>query len=164
MTPQESFVTRLRRHRQRNQLSLEEIAAATCIKLDLLVALENNDLSGWPHGLYARAWIRGYATVVGLDPNDAVDDFCRLFPNGDRRTHGTIKEIATIVAAPSAYRDEYPHPDRRRRASDAADGAGVAPVAERPVQWHALTSALRPLWLRLSSLAPVQKSLRRGLP
>ena len=161
MTPQETFVTRLRRHRQRNQISLEEIAAATCIKVDLLVDLENNNLSGWPHGLYARAWIRGYATVVGLDPNDTVDDFCRLFPNGDRRTHGTIKEIATIVAAPSEYKDEYPHPDRRRRASDVD---GVAPAPEQPVQWHVLANALRPLWVRLSSLAPVQKSLRRGLP
>jgi transcriptional regulator with XRE-family HTH domain len=164
MTPQETFVTRLRRHRQRNQISLEEIAAAMRIKLELLEALENNDLSGWPHGLYARAWIRGYATVVGLEPNDTVDDFCRLFVNGDRRAHGTIREMATIVAAPSEYKDEYPHPDRRRRASD-VDAAETPPQAEEPPsQWHALASALRPLWLRLSSLAPAQKSLRRGLP
>jgi hypothetical protein len=164
MTPQETFVTRLRRHRQRNQISLEEIAAATRVRLDLLQGLENNDLSDWPQGLYARAWIRGYATVVGLDPNDTVDDFCRLFVNGDRRTHGTIREIATIVAEPSGYRDEYPHEDRRRRATD-VDGAGdESQVAQQPVQWHVLTSALRPLWMRLSSLAPAQKSLRRGLP
>jgi transcriptional regulator with XRE-family HTH domain len=161
MTPQESFVTRLRRYRQRNQISLEEIAAATCIKQDLLEGLENNDLSGWPHGLYARAWIRGYATVVGLDPNDTVDDFCRLFVNGDRRAHGTIREIATIVAAPSAYRDEYPHQDRRR-ASD-PEGGVESPQTEPPTQWHALASALRPLWLRLSSLAPAPKRLRRSV-
>ena len=164
MTPQETFVTRLRRHRQRNQISLEEIAAATRIKLELLEALEKNDLSGWPHGLYARAWIRGYATVVGLEPNDTVDDFCRLFVNGDRRGHGMIREIATIVAAPSGYQDEYPHPDRRRRATD-VPGAGIPPpMEEQTVQWHALTSALRPLWVRLLSLVPAQKSLRRGLP
>jgi hypothetical protein len=164
MTPQETFVTRLRRHRQRNQISLEEIAAATRVRLDLLQGLENNDLSDWPQGLYARAWIRGYATVVGLDPNDTVDDFCRLFVNGDRRTHGTIREIATIVAEPSAYKDEYPHEDRRRRATDVDSAADEPQTVQQPVQWHALTSALRPLWMRLSSLAPAQKSLRRGLP
>ena len=163
MTPQETFVTRLRRHRQRSQLSLEEIAAATRIKRDLLEALEKNDLSGWPHGLYARAWIRAYATAVGLDANDTVDDFCRLYPNGDRRAHGTIREIATIVAAPSEYRDEYPHPDRRRRSTDVVDPA-VPPMPEQPVQWHSLAHALRPVWLRLASLVPVQKKLRRGLP
>ena len=136
MTPQETFVTRLRRHRQRNQISLEEIAVAMRIKVELLEALENNDLSAWPHGLYARAWIRGYATVVGLEPNDTVDDFCRLFVNGDRRAHGTIREIATIVAAPSEYKDEYPHQDRRRRASDAEGAEATPPTEEPPVQWH----------------------------
>ena len=165
MTPQESFVTRLRRHRQRNQVSLEEIAEATRVKRDLLEGLENNDLTGWPQGLYARAWIRGYATVVGLDPNDTVDDFCRLFPQGDRRTHGTIKEIAAIVAAPSEYKDEYPHPDRRRRATDVEATPAAPPMVEQaPVQWQSLMTALRPLWMRLASLAPAPKGLRRGLP
>ncbi len=61
MTPQETFVTRLRRHRQRNRVSLEEIAAETRVKRELIEALENNDLSEWPRGLYARALIRTYA-------------------------------------------------------------------------------------------------------
>jgi len=167
MTPQESFVTRLRRHRQRNQISLEEIAAAMRIKRELLDGLENNNLTGWPEGLYARAWIRGYATVVGLDPSDTVDDFCRLFPQGDRRTGGTIQEMAAIVASDSEYRDEFPHKDRRRRATDVPaalpepDGATM-PV---PTAWYAgVVNAVRPMWVRVTSLIPAQKSLRRGLP
>jgi transcriptional regulator with XRE-family HTH domain len=165
MTPQESFVTRLRRHRLRNQISLEEIASATRVKRELLESLENNDLSGWPQGLYARAWIRGYASVVGLDPEDTVEDFCRLYSNGDRRTHGTIREIAAIVASPSEYRDEFPHEDRRRPAGH-VEGGVAAPVSTQPtaVPWHTpIVNALRPLWLRLSSLVPAQKSLRGGL-
>jgi hypothetical protein len=163
MTPQESFVTRLRRHRQRNQISLQEIAAATRVKQELLEGLENNDLTGWPHGLYARAWIRGYATIVGLDPNDTVDDFCRLYPQGDRRSHGTIREIAAIVAAPSEYKEEYSGP--RRRASDFEGTGDVPPLLEpQPIPWHALVSALRPFWMRLAAMAPAQKSLRRGVP
>src|SRR6186997_1068230 len=108
MTPQESFVTRLRRHRQRNQLSLDDIAAATRVKRELLEGLEKNNLAGWPQGLYARAWIRGYSAIVGLDPDDTVDDFCRLYPQGDRRARGTILEMAEIVASPPGYRDEFP--------------------------------------------------------
>src|SRR4051812_39037428 len=167
MTPQESFVTRLRRYRQRNQVSLEEIAAATRVKRELLEGLENNDLTGWPHGLYARAWIRGYATVVGLDPADTVDDFCRLYPQGDRRTGGTIQEMAAIVASDSAYQDEFPHEDRRRQSAD--NSAGLleteAEVASAPGPRYAGAMAtLRPLWMRVSSLVPAQKSLRRGLP
>src|ERR671913_938849 len=109
MTPQETFVIRLRRHRQRNRISLEEIAIETNVKPELLEALENNDLSEWPRGLYARSWIRAYASAVGLDPIDTVDEFCRLFPQGDRRARATIREIAEIVATPSEYRDEFSH-------------------------------------------------------
>jgi len=109
MTPQEIFVGRLRRHRERNRISLDVIARDTRIKQDLLEALERNDLSEWPRGLYARAWIRAYATAVGVDAAEAVEEFCKLFPQGDRRMQSTIKEIASIIASPSEYRDEFLH-------------------------------------------------------
>jgi hypothetical protein len=129
MTPQEAFVTRLRRHRQRNRISLEEIAADTRVKKEMFEALEANDLSAWPRGLYARAWVRTYACAVGLDPIDTVDEFCRLFPHGDRRGHVTMHDIAAIIATSGEFKDEFPHGDRRRPAS------GV-PVAPPRVPWH----------------------------
>lgn len=144
MNPQETFVTRLRRHRQRARVSIEEIAANLRIRPELVEALEQNDLSGWPKGLYARAWIRAYALAVDLDAVDTVEEFCRLFPHGDRRTGGTIQEIASIVASPSEYRDEFSHGEGRR-STDAP-----APVAARP-PWHAfLTQPGRSLWSRLT--------------
>lgn len=109
-------MTRLRRHRERNGISLDDIARDTRIKRELLAALEQNDLSDWPRGLYARAWIRAYASAIGFDPIDTVDEFCRLYPHGDRRAGATIGEIAAIVASPSEYRDEFQRPpegDRR---------------------------------------------------
>jgi hypothetical protein len=125
MTPQESFITRLRRHRERNQVSLDEIVSHTRIKREQLEAFERGELDGWPRGIYARAWVRGYATVIGLDPIDTVDEFCRLFPQGDRRTENTIRDYAAIIAHPLAYNDEYdPERDRRR--------AGT-PTSEEPV-------------------------------
>lgn len=114
MTPQEAFVTRLRRHRQKVRVSLDEIAADIRIKKPLLEAFEKNDLSAWPSGLYARAWVRAYASVVGLDPEDTVEEFCRLFPNGDRRSQPTIEEIAAIVASTSQYRDDFDPSSNRR--------------------------------------------------
>ena len=112
---QETFIARLRRHRERNQISIQQIAITTRVKPELFEAFERNDLSGWPRGLYARAWIRGYATVVGLDAIDTVDEFCRLFPQGDRRMATTVQEVAAIVAHPSEYREDIaPEHDRRR--------------------------------------------------
>jgi hypothetical protein len=162
MTPQETFVTRLRRHRQRNQISIDEIAVETRVKRELLEALENNDLTEWPRGLYARAWIRAYASAVGLDPIDTVDEFCRLFPHGDRRAQTTIKEIASIVAAPSEYRDEMPHDDRRRPDADpeAAHPPQIAML--RRASWHApVSNVVRALWTRVSGVTPTQSRLRR---
>lgn len=164
MTPQETFVTRLRRHRQRNRMSLDEIAQETRVKGELLDALENNDLSQWPRGLYARAWIRAYASAVGLDPIDTVDEFCRLFPQGDRRARGTITEIAAIVAAPSEYRDEFAHDERRRPADGEAPRTPELNMLP-PAAWHApVVNAARAVWMRLVALAPAQNRLRRTLP
>ena len=157
MNPQETFVTRLRRHRQRNRISLDEMAAEIRVKRELLEGLEKNDLSGWPRGLYARAWIRAYASTVGLDPIDTVDEFCRLFPHGDRRAQATIQEIAAIVAAPSEYRDEFDHPEDRRRTG----GTPQINVMTKP-SWHApITQASRQLWVRLAS-ASAQLRTRRA--
>jgi hypothetical protein len=147
MNPQETFVTRLRRQRLRARVSIEQIADSLRIKPEIIAAFEANDLSEWPKGLYSRAWIRTYALAVDLDPVDTVDEFCRLFPQGDRRTGGTIQEIAAIVASPSEYRDEFGHPEGRR-ASDQM-------VAAQKAAWHAfLTQPSRALWTRLTRVAP----------
>jgi transcriptional regulator with XRE-family HTH domain len=148
MNPQETFVTRLRRQRQRSRVSIEAIAANLRIRPELIEAFESNDLSAWPRGLYARAWIRTYALSVDLDPVDTLDEFCRLFPQGDRRAGGTIQEIAAIVASPSEYRDEFAHPVGRRSSDE-------QPAAEPRQAWHSfLTQPGRALWNRLTGSQP----------
>jgi cytoskeletal protein RodZ len=117
MTPQETFISRLRRHRERNYISLEEIVGQTRIKREQLEAFERGDLENWPRGIYARAWVRAYATIIGLDPIDTVDEFCKLFPHGDRRAQPTFRDFAAIIAHASTYQDEFEHVadnDRRR--------------------------------------------------
>jgi transcriptional regulator with XRE-family HTH domain len=144
MSPQETFVTQLRRFRQRSRISLEQIAADTRIKEELLSAFEHNDLSEWPRGLYARAWVRAYASAIGLDPVDTVNDFCRLFPQGDRRANGTIREIAEIVASPPEYADEILHEDRR--------GGATRLLARHPSFWQLpVSEAGRLLFRRLTA-------------
>jgi hypothetical protein len=156
MNPQEMFVTRLRRHRTRSRVSLEEIATHLRIRTELLEGLERNDLTGWPRGLYSRAWIRAYAMAVDLDPVDTVEEFCRLFPQGDRRAGATIQEIASIVASTSEYRDEFSHrPGRRSTDERVADDA-------KPT-WHEFFSQPgRALWLRLA--APYSAFRQRRAP
>ena len=153
MTPQEGFVSRLRWYRQRNRVTLDQIAAETRVQRELLEAFESNDLSQWPRGVYARAWVKGYATAVGLDPVDTVGEFCRLFPHGDRRMHGAIQDIASIVASPSEYQDEGRIEERRRTAVN---------VAQKPAWHQPLTQAGKTLLVRLNSLkaSPYLKTRR----
>ena len=115
MTEQEAFTTYLRRNRQRAGVSIPAIAAATRIRPELLDGLERNDFEGWPRGLYARAYVRDYAVAVGLDPEDTVDEFCRLFPYGERRAESTMKEMSSIIASDSTWRDEFDHGADRRK-------------------------------------------------
>jgi Helix-turn-helix domain len=130
MTPQESFITHLRRHRERNSVSLEEVAGQTRIKREQLEAFERGDLDHWPRGIYARAWVRAYATVIGLDPIDTVDEFCKLFPHGDRRAQPTIQDFAAIIAHQSTYRDDFEHlTDTDRRCPP--DGTPIAATSWR---------------------------------
>ena len=70
-----TFGARLRSQREQQQISLTTIAERTKIKLSLLEALERDDLSHWPHGIFGRSYIRSYAQAIGLDPDATLREF-----------------------------------------------------------------------------------------
>lgn len=117
----DAFGPNLRRLRLRRGVSLSSIAESMKISTDLLVGLERNDFSRWPTGIFARAYIRQYSYAIGVDPDATVDEFCRWFPQGDRRAHRTISEHADIVNHDLEWRDDLPKtsPDRRGASSTA---------------------------------------------
>ena len=77
----ESFGAGLRRGRERRQIALSSIAASTKIGLGLLEALERDDLSRWPSGIFRRAFIRAYAEAAGLDPVAVTREFLERYPD-----------------------------------------------------------------------------------
>jgi transcriptional regulator with XRE-family HTH domain len=97
MSDRHTFGPRLRSERERRGISLDTIATATKVSADLWEGLERNDFSRWPSGIFARAFIRDYARAVGLDADEVVDEFCRLFPIGDRRAARLIKAQAELI-------------------------------------------------------------------
>jgi len=149
MTPQEMFIARLRRHRERNHVSLDEVVGQTRIKREQLEAFERGDLDAWPRGIYARAWVRGYASVIGLDPIDTVDEFCKLFPQGDRRAQGTFRDFAAIIAHASTYEDEFEAEHDRRRTTEQVN------VPQKSAWRQQMTRIVRSL-LSLRSPRPVR--------
>lgn len=97
MSAQQAFGPNLRRIRIQRGISLEKIARETKVAVELWDGLEHNDFSRWPTGLFARSYIREYARLVGVDPESTVDEFCRWFPQGDRRALKLVREQAKIV-------------------------------------------------------------------
>jgi len=106
MSERDTFGPRMRRERERRGISLETIATLTNVSVELWQGFESNDFSRWPKGVFARAFVRDYAKAVGLDANEVVDDFCRLFPLGDRRMVPLIREQARLIGHQPAVADD----------------------------------------------------------
>lgn len=102
-TAQRNFGRRLRDQRERAQVTLSGIAEATKIKRSLLEQLEGGDVSAWPGGIFQRAFVRAYATAIGLSPETVVEEFTQVFPVSGRLENGaeTNHELRlTLVVDP----------------------------------------------------------------
>jgi transcriptional regulator with XRE-family HTH domain len=104
----EDFGAWLRTERERAGVSLDRIAAQTKVARSLLDALERNDLSRWPAGIFRRSFVRNYAEIVGLDPDRTVALFLLAFPEhaGPAAKPG-LHGAATRAAAHAAQRPEF---------------------------------------------------------
>jgi transcriptional regulator with XRE-family HTH domain len=135
----ESFGARMRRRREEQHIALAAIAEKTKIKQSLLEALERNDISHWPTGIFRRAFIRAYAHAIGLDPDAIVKEFFEVFPE-------TVDVVTTeaLAAAADAARGNGPTTrfrsflgsfSRRRRNPSPDDGRDdpiASPAYEPP--------------------------------
>jgi cytoskeletal protein RodZ len=98
--PPGGFGAVLREARERKGMSLQQIAVATKIAPGALEALERDDISRLPGGLFSRAFVRSYAMQVGLDPEETVRDFLAHFSNDSltvgHPTAGTIEDNEAV--------------------------------------------------------------------
>ncbi len=81
MQPGSAFGPRLRQERERRQITLKAIADDTKISRSLLEALERDDVSRWPTGIFRRAFVRSYAEAIGLNADEVVREFAERFPD-----------------------------------------------------------------------------------
>lgn len=117
MTP-DDFGPSLKEERERRGISLEELAIATKVSVELWEGLERNDLSRWPSGVFARAFVRDYARTIGLDGDAVVNEFCRHFRIADRRAARLVQGQAELIGHRLVADDRELLPagrDRRQR-------------------------------------------------
>lgn len=75
------FGGRMKRLREERGVTLRSIADTTKISILTLEALERNDITRLPGGIFSRAVVRAYAQEVGADPETAVQEFISRFPD-----------------------------------------------------------------------------------
>ena len=100
------FGGKLRLARERRGISLRQIAASTKISVAALEALERNDISKLPGGIFSRAFVRSYAVEVGLDPDDTVREFLDRFqgePAPSRRGRRADSRRGKQLREPAAH-------------------------------------------------------------
>ena len=144
------FGQMLRDARERRGVSLRQIANATKISVAVLDALERNDISKLPGGIFGRAFVRSYAVEVGLDPEATIQAFIAQFPNdsvvaghptsnqgednvaveSDRRTAGTFLWLAAIAVPTAAALLYFATLGRRAPEPAPPPSAVVAPATE----------------------------------
>jgi cytoskeleton protein RodZ len=98
------FGGKLREARERRGISLRQIANATKISISALEALERDDISRLPGGIFSRAFVRSYAIEVGLDPDATIQEFIAQFPNDSITAGHPGKDSEDHVAVESDRR------------------------------------------------------------
>src|SRR5512142_1014534 len=111
-----SFGARLRQRREEQSIPLSAIAEQTKIKASLLEALERDDVSRWPSGIFRRAYIRAYAHAIGLDPDVVVREFLEVHPE-------PAAVIETLSALAGTGHAHAAPPTRFRTIVDSAIGS-----------------------------------------
>jgi cytoskeletal protein RodZ len=102
MEPGSAFGPRLRRERERRQISLTSIAENTKISRSLLEALERDDVSRWPTGIFRRAFVRSYAEAIGLNGDEVVREFSERFPDPTAAPPAPVEPARASPSSPGA--------------------------------------------------------------
>ena len=131
-----NFGARLRQRREAQGIDLIAIAAQTKIKMSLLDALERDDVSHWPAGIFRRAYIRTYAQAIGLDPDVVLREFLEVHPEPAEVV--TTEALASVVDS-----TRYPGgPPTRLRYIVGSAFSSLARLRRAPIDEQASTSVL----------------------
>ncbi len=78
-----SFGSWLRRQREAREIGLRDISSASKISIRYLEALEEDRFEVLPASVFVRGFLREYAKIVGLDPDEVVNSYLVVNPEDD---------------------------------------------------------------------------------
>lgn len=94
-----------RQTRERQRLSLEQIASKTRIQQRHLQALEEEDFANLPAKVFVKGFVRSYARSLGLDEDNALQLFLTTSSNFYDRTEEAQQHIQVTLQA--AHRKRF---------------------------------------------------------
>jgi len=105
-----SFGERMKREREMRGVKLEEIAESTKIGKRNLIALEEEQFDQLPGGIFNKGFVRAYARYLGLDEEQAVNDYLAACGNPE-----PALPSATSLVKPPAMPSEAAVERKNRR-------------------------------------------------
>lgn len=70
-----SFGERLKREREKKQITLDQVSVSTKISVRMLRAIEEEKFDQLPGGIFNKGFVRAYARHLGMDEEQAVADY-----------------------------------------------------------------------------------------
>ncbi|GAC1446476.1 MAG: DUF4115 domain-containing protein [Pyrinomonadaceae bacterium] len=140
--PSESLGAQLRRAREARGLSLNEIAEETRISRRYLEAIESDDYTKLPGGIFNRSFVKTYARKVGFDEKRALEDYSREM----RERGGTEgEENSPGKQRQPVYTNEAGRPSRGKFLLSLVVAAIIAGGAYLFKQWNDKRSTMTPV-------------------
>lgn len=87
---------KLRQAREARGITISEVAEQTRISALYLGCIENDDYRTLPGGIFNKGFVKSFAKYVGVDEQEALQDYARLVANQDNE----------IVDEPKTYRPQ----------------------------------------------------------
>ena len=97
----------LRAQREARGVSLRDIADASKISLRYLEALEQDRLEVLPAPIFTKGFLREYARVVGLDPDEVVNLYLLAAGETAREPAGSLPDAGPGAAIRAARNDVH---------------------------------------------------------
>ena len=80
-----SLGEKLQQAREERGISISEVAEQTRISSHYLEGIEADDYSTLPGGIFNKGFVKSYAKYVGVDEQEALQDYARLVASQDNK-------------------------------------------------------------------------------
>lgn len=164
-----SFGEKLRVEREKRKITLEDISVSTKIGTRMLRALEENQFSQLPGGIFNKGFVRAYARALGLDEEQAVADYLQASGNVPVVQIDVASQPGTASGRKSSLRDRSDAKSHTtstktkntQEPEETADLHASASRLEQQLPWGIFAALLLAVALALSLWSRFERSTAR---